>query len=57
MKVRPVGAEFSADGQTDEQTDKHNETNSRFSEFCKRALKKTNQLMVGNKIISVCSDP
>jgi hypothetical protein len=34
MKIRPVGAElFRADGRTD----KHDETNSRFSQFCERA--------------------
>jgi hypothetical protein len=42
MKIRPVGAElFQADGQTvgarDRQTDRHDETNSRFSHFCERA--------------------
>ena len=30
MKIRPVGAEFRADGQNDE-------ANSRFSQFCERA--------------------
>jgi hypothetical protein len=34
MKIRPVGAEmFHADGRTD----RHDETNSRFSQFCERA--------------------
>jgi hypothetical protein len=36
MKIRPVGAElFHADG--DRQTDRHDEANSRFSQFCERA--------------------
>jgi hypothetical protein len=34
MKIRPVGAElFNADGQTD----RHDEANSRFLQFCERA--------------------
>jgi len=34
MKIRPVGYElFHADGRTD----RHDETNSRFSQFCERA--------------------
>jgi hypothetical protein len=34
MKIRPVGAElFHADGQTD----RHDEVQSRFSQFCVRA--------------------
>jgi hypothetical protein len=40
MKIRPVGAElFHADGRTDRQTytDRHDEANSRFSQFCKGA--------------------
>jgi hypothetical protein len=38
MKIRLVGGElFYADGQTDERTDRHDETNSRFSQFCERA--------------------
>jgi len=32
MKLRPVGAEFCADGRTD----RHDEANSRFSQFCER---------------------
>jgi hypothetical protein len=37
MKIRPVGAElFRADGQTG----RHDEANSRFSQFCERAYKK-----------------
>jgi len=35
MKIRPVGVElFCADGQTDRQTDRHDEANSHFSQFC-----------------------
>jgi hypothetical protein len=38
MKIRPVGAElFNVDRQTDGKTDIHDEANSRFSQFCKRA--------------------
>jgi hypothetical protein len=38
--IRPVGAElFHADGRTDGRTDKHDEANSRFSQFCESALK------------------
>jgi hypothetical protein len=43
MAIRPVGAElFHADGQTDggqtdRQTDKHDEASSSFSKFCERA--------------------
>jgi hypothetical protein len=34
MKIRPLEAElFNADGQTD----RHDEANSRFSQFCERA--------------------
>ena len=38
--IRPVGAEFfHADGQTNRQRDIHDEANSRFSKFFKRAYK------------------
>jgi hypothetical protein len=38
MKIGPMGAElFYVDGRTDGQTDKHDEANTRFSEFCERA--------------------
>ena len=38
MKICPVGDEmFHADGQTNRQRDRHEETNSRFSQFCERA--------------------
>jgi hypothetical protein len=38
MKIRPVGAElFHADRRTDGRTDRHDEANSRFPQFCERA--------------------
>ena len=38
MKIRSLGAElFHADGRTERQTDRHNETNIRFSQFYERA--------------------
>jgi len=38
MKICPVGAELAyADGQTDGQADRHDESNSRFSHFGERA--------------------
>jgi len=38
MKIHPVGAElFYADGWMDGWMHKHDEANSRFSQFCKRA--------------------
>jgi len=41
MKIRPVGAKlFHADGRTERQTDRHDEPNSHFSQFCERPLKK-----------------
>jgi len=44
MRIRPVGAELShADGRTDgrreRQTDRHDEANSRFSQFLQTSLK------------------
>jgi hypothetical protein len=45
MKISPVGAElfpagsWTGKGQTDTRTDRHEEANSRFSEFCERAQK------------------
>ena len=37
MKIGPVGAElFRADRRTDARTDRHDEANSRFSQFCER---------------------
>jgi len=41
MKIYPVGDElFHADGRADRQTGKHDEANSRFSQFCECAKKK-----------------
>jgi hypothetical protein len=42
VQIRPVGAEFfhvdeQMDGRTDRQTDKHDESHSRFSQYCKRS--------------------
>jgi hypothetical protein len=38
MKIDPAGAElFLADGRTDRQGDRHDETNSSVSQFCERA--------------------
>jgi len=38
MKIRPVKAKFlHADGRTDGHTNRHDEANSRFSQFCERA--------------------
>jgi hypothetical protein len=38
MKIRPLGSElFHADGQTEGQTDRHDEANSRFSQVCEGA--------------------
>jgi hypothetical protein len=35
MKIRPVGSDLlHVDGRTDRQTDRHDEANSRFSQFC-----------------------
>jgi hypothetical protein len=40
MKIRPVGAEsFDVNEWTDGRTDRHNEVNSRFSQFCERAYR------------------
>jgi hypothetical protein len=37
MKIQPVEAMlFHADGQTDAQTGRHEETNSQFLQFCER---------------------
>jgi hypothetical protein len=37
MKIRPMGTEFfRADGRTERQTDRHNQTNFRFSQFYER---------------------
>jgi len=49
VKIRPKGAElFRAGrqaGQTDRQTDRHEGTNSRFSQFCERAEKLVSLIM------------
>jgi hypothetical protein len=38
MEIRPVGAKsFHVDVRTDGQMDRHNEGNSRYSQFCERA--------------------
>ena len=38
MNIRPVGAElYHTDGRTDGQTDRHDDANNRFSQFCGRA--------------------
>ena len=38
MKIRPVRAElFHVGGRTDVQTDRHDEANIRFPQFCERA--------------------
>jgi hypothetical protein len=43
MKIRPVGAQFYADldiqteGRTYRQAGRHDEANSRYSQFCERA--------------------
>ena len=40
MKIRPVGAElFNADGRTNGQKNRHDEANSRFSQFFRTHLK------------------
>ena len=47
MKIRPVGAElFHADGRTD----RHDEANSRFSQFCERANKNQSLRQVLNTV-------
>jgi hypothetical protein len=47
IKIRPATAEFfhadgRTDGRTNGQTDRHDEANSRFSQFCERAYKRAN---------------
>jgi hypothetical protein len=39
MNIRPVGAQAVPCGWADTRTDKYEEANSRFSQFCERALK------------------
>ena len=44
MKLRPVGAElFRADKK--KQKDRHEEANSRFSQFCERAVSKVESFL------------
>jgi hypothetical protein len=39
MGIRPVGGVvFYADGETDGRTDRHDEADSRFSQFCERVV-------------------
>ena len=46
MKIRPVGAElFHAE------TDKHDEANSRFLQFCERAQKRITKLTIRRTVI------
>jgi hypothetical protein len=47
MKIRPVGAKFCGDGRTD----RHNEANSRFSQFCERAHLGEQRVMVPLRIL------
>jgi hypothetical protein len=50
MKICAVGGELlNADGQTDRQTDRHDEAKSRFSQFCESI--KTSGTGCGNKLI------
>jgi len=40
MKIRQVGAQlFHAEGETDRWMDRHDQDNSRFWQFCERAVK------------------
>jgi hypothetical protein len=60
MKILPVGAELL---HTDGQTDRHDETNSRFSQFCEKHLIKkpiqingrvdVNQLALGEVLVEL----
>jgi len=46
MKIRPVKAELiHADGQTERQTDRHDEPDSPLSQFCERAAKCTKYML------------
>ena len=56
MKLRPVGAEFfhadgQAEGHTDRQTDRHEETNDRFSQLANAF--KTNSPQTSCKFIVI----
>jgi len=54
MKIRPVGVDlFHADGQTNRQTDRHYETNRRFSQFCERAKKHQSQYLCAKTEIDI----
>ena len=54
MKIRPVAAElFHAGGNTD----RHDEANSRFTQFCERALKKQSLNTVYGNNRCLFSDP
>ena len=44
MKICPVGAELFY---VDRQTDRHDEANSRFSQFCELAYKPVSQFCIG----------
>jgi len=46
MKIRPVGAQAVPCGWADTRTDKYEESNSRFSQFCERASKALVTLLV-----------
>jgi hypothetical protein len=46
MKILPVGAELlHADGRTEIQTDRYDDTNSRFSQFCEGVLRPLQQFL------------
>ena len=51
MKIRPVGAEMF---HADRRTDKHDEANSRFSQFCWRTLKSDNPEEMQDYILQEC---
>jgi hypothetical protein len=53
MKTCPVGAELlNAEEQTDRQTDRHEEANSRFSQFCESTFKKRLAFMPFGLLVS-----
>jgi len=57
METRPVGAElFHKDGRTDRQTDRHDESNTRLSQFCERAKNVRNNKanVTVAKLVEVC---
>ena len=54
-KIRPIGAElFHADGRTDRQTDRHDEANSRFSNFANAPKKR--DVLEKTKAICTCRE-